>query len=117
MLELLDRQQKLTLNQWKIAFAATLGDMVEDREDGLLGQVGAIQRSAFAFREAGATGATGEQAILAMLAEVAGDGEISGAAASEVGALGILTAESSEIIHGAMCWIEVEAGKGLETRL
>ena len=34
-----------------------------------------------AFREAGATGATVEQAILAMLAEVAGDGEISGAAA------------------------------------
>jgi hypothetical protein len=27
MLELLDRQQKLIANQWKIALAATLGDM------------------------------------------------------------------------------------------
>src|ERR1700691_5951842 len=29
MLELLDRQQKLTANQWKIAAAATLGDMLD----------------------------------------------------------------------------------------
>src|SRR6202161_4163608 len=29
MLELLDQQQKLTANQWKSAFAATLGDMLD----------------------------------------------------------------------------------------
>src|ERR1700745_3615108 len=29
MLELLDRQQKLTANQWKIALAATIGDMLD----------------------------------------------------------------------------------------
>ena len=29
MLELLDRQQKLTGNQWRIVLAAILGDMLE----------------------------------------------------------------------------------------
>jgi putative MFS transporter len=29
MLELLERQKKLTANQWKIAGAATLGDMLD----------------------------------------------------------------------------------------
>jgi hypothetical protein len=29
MLELLDRQQRLTANQWKIALAATVGDMLD----------------------------------------------------------------------------------------
>ena len=29
MLDLLEKQQKLTANQWKIAGAATLGDMLD----------------------------------------------------------------------------------------
>jgi hypothetical protein len=101
----------------RLADAAALGDMVEDREDGRLGQVGAIQRGPLAFGEAGAAGAAVEQPILAVLTEAAGDGEISRAAASEVKAVGILTAEAKEIIHGAMCWIEVKAPKGLERLL
>src|ERR1700739_3933238 len=39
MLELLDRQQKLTINQWKIAIAATLGDMLDFFDFFLIGFV------------------------------------------------------------------------------
>src|ERR1700757_2261873 len=39
MLELLDRQQKLTINQWKIAGAATLGDMLDFFDFFLIGFV------------------------------------------------------------------------------
>jgi MFS transporter, putative metabolite:H+ symporter len=39
MLELLDRQQKLTANQWKIAMAATIGDMLDFFDFGLIGFV------------------------------------------------------------------------------
>ncbi len=39
MLELLDRQQKLTANQWKIAIAATLGDMLDFFDFFLIGFV------------------------------------------------------------------------------
>src|SRR5262249_17031219 len=39
MLELLDRQQKLTANQWKIALAATLGDMLDFFDFFLIGFV------------------------------------------------------------------------------
>ncbi|HVC61166.1 MAG TPA: MFS transporter [Acetobacteraceae bacterium] len=39
MLELLDRQQKLTANQWKIAFAATIGDMLDFFDFFLIGFV------------------------------------------------------------------------------
>lgn len=39
MLELLDRQQKLTTNQWKIAIAATLGDMLDFFDFFLIGFV------------------------------------------------------------------------------
>jgi putative MFS transporter len=36
MLELLDRQHKLTANQWKIAMAATIGDMLDFFDFGLI---------------------------------------------------------------------------------
>ena len=39
MLELLDRQQKLTANQWKIALAATIGDMLDFFDFFLIGFV------------------------------------------------------------------------------
>jgi putative MFS transporter len=39
MLELLDKQQKLTMNQWKIAIAATLGDMLDFFDFFLIGFV------------------------------------------------------------------------------
>ena len=54
----------------------------------VLGQVGAVQGGALALGEAGAAGAAREQAILPGLAEPAGDGEVSGTASAEVGAVG-----------------------------
>ena len=36
MLEKLDAQQRLTANQWKIAFAATIGDMLDFFDFGLI---------------------------------------------------------------------------------
>src|SRR5580658_10684315 len=39
MLDLLDQQQKLTMNQWKIAIAATLGDMLDFFDFFLIGFV------------------------------------------------------------------------------
>ena len=39
MLEKLDAQQKLTANQWKIALAATIGDMLDFFDFGLIGFV------------------------------------------------------------------------------
>jgi len=39
VLEKLDAQQKLTANQWKIAFAATIGDMLDFFDFGLIGFV------------------------------------------------------------------------------
>ena len=36
VLERLDAQQKLTANQWKIAFAATIGDMLDFFDFGMI---------------------------------------------------------------------------------
>ena len=92
-------------------------DVFEDREDLVLGQVGAVQRGALAFGEAVAAGAAIEQAILPGLAESAGDGEVSGVAAAEVGASGIQATESREVVHGSRCGLEREARTRLETLL
>src|SRR3954469_13474737 len=89
--------------------AAALADVFEDRGDLVLGQVGAVQRRPFAFREPGAAGAAIEQAILPGLAESSGDGEVSGVATAEVAASGILATEPSEVVHGSRCGLEREA--------
>lgn len=97
--------------------AAALGDVLEDRGDLVLGQVGAVQRSALAFGEPGAAGAAVKQTILAELAEVAGDGEVSGAAPAEVGASGIEATESGEVVHGSGCGLQQEERIRLGTLL
>ena len=73
--------------------AAALGDVVQDREDLVLGQVGAVQRGALVLGETGLRDAAREQTISPVLAESAGDGETSGSAASMVGASEILATE------------------------
>src|SRR5262249_54892985 len=88
--------------------AAALGDVFEDRGDLLLGQMGAVQGGAFAFGEPGPAGPAVEQAILAELAEAAGDGEVSGAVPAEVGASGIQATESREVVHGSGCGLQEE---------
>jgi hypothetical protein len=97
--------------------ATALGDMVEDRGDLVLRQVGAVQRGALAFGEPGAAGAAIEQAILSGFAESAGDSEVCGVAAAEVGASRILATESREVVHGLRCGLEREARERLEALL
>jgi hypothetical protein len=97
--------------------AAALGDVFEDRGDPVLGQVGAVQRGALALGGAGAAGAAIGQAILPVLAESAGDGEVSGVAAADVGASGILATGSREVVHGLRCGLEREARIRLESLL
>ena len=97
--------------------ATTLGDVFEDRGDLVLGPVGAIERGALAFREAGAAGAAIEEPKLPGLAESAGDGEVCGVAAAEVGASGIQAPESREVVPGLGCRLEREARARLETLL
>ena len=97
--------------------ATTLVDVLEDRGDLVLGQVGAVQRGSLAFGEPVMTGAAIEQAILVEFAESAGDGEVSGAAATEVGAARIEATELSEIILGSGCRLQGEARTGLEKLL
>jgi hypothetical protein len=79
--------------------------------------VGPIQRGALAFGEAGPAGAAVEQPILPVLAEAAGEGEISGTAASGVGTIGILATEPREVVHGVMRELERAARKRIETPL
>src|SRR3954449_3997035 len=87
----------------RLADAAPLGDVFEDRGDLVLGQVGAVQRGALALGEAGAAGAAVEEPKLPGLAESAGDGEVSGVAAAVVGAWGIQATESREVVQGLSC--------------
>src|SRR5262249_20260921 len=88
--------------------AAALGDVFEDRSDHVLRQVGTVQRGALALGGPGAAGAAVEQAILAVLSESAGDGEVSGAAAAAVGASGIQATEPREVVHGSRRGLQEE---------
>ena len=97
--------------------ATTLGDVFEDRGDLVLGPVGAVQRGALTFGEAGAAGAAIEEPKLPGLAESAGDGEVCGIAAAEVGASGIQATESRQVVPGLRCGLEREARARLEALL
>src|SRR5258707_2166743 len=87
----------------RLADAASLVDVFEDRGDLVLGQVGAVERGPLALGEAGAAGAAIEEPKLTGLAESAGDGEVCGVAAGEVRASGILATEAREVVHGLRC--------------
>jgi hypothetical protein len=51
-----------------LAHATPLGDMVQDRHHGRLGQMGTVQGCALAFGEPGLAGMAVEEAILPLLA-------------------------------------------------
>ena len=93
----------------RLADAAALADVFEDRGDPVHGQVGAVQRGALALGGPGAAGAAIEEPKLPGLAQSAGDGEVSGIATAVVGASGILATESREVVHGSRCRLEREA--------
>jgi hypothetical protein len=81
--------------------AAALGDEFPDREDCALRQVGAVQRGALTLGEPGPPGAEVEEPIQTVLAQPAGDGEIAGAAPSDVGAAAILATRLRKFFHDA----------------
>ncbi len=61
----------------------------------------AVQRRAFALGEAGTTGVAVELPELLVLAVAAADREVAGVAPAVERAVGILAAETGEIVHGA----------------
>jgi hypothetical protein len=80
---------------------AAFVEMFEHREGRLLGPMAAIQRRAFAFREAGAAGVAGELPELLGLAVAATDREIAGIPPTVELTVWILAAEAGEVVHRA----------------
>jgi hypothetical protein len=83
-----------------LADAIPLGQVLQDGDGRLLGEVAAIQRGALALREAGAAGIAVELAELLVLADAAADREVPGVALTIERAVGILAAEAGEFVHG-----------------
>jgi hypothetical protein len=83
-----------------LADAVALGQVLQDRDGGLLGEVAAIQRRALALREAGAAGVAVELPELLVLAESAADRVVAGVALAVERAVRILAAEAGEVVHG-----------------
>ncbi len=83
-----------------LADAAALGDVFEQGDGLLLAQVGVEHRSALAFGEPIATGATSEEADRSGFAVMTADREVFPAPDAMIGALGIQAAEPREVIHG-----------------
>jgi hypothetical protein len=83
-----------------LADAAAFGDVGEDGDDPLGGQARVEQGSALAFGEACFAGAAVEQA--ALVRSVAGtDGEVAVTASAVIGAVLVLTAEDTQVVHGS----------------
>ena len=80
--------------------AVALGEVVEHRAGLVVREMRAEERGALAFGEAVFAGVAVEQAEVMVLAVAAADGEVSGVALAEQGAIGILAAEASEVVHG-----------------
>ncbi len=80
--------------------ATVVGDLPQDGDGLLLGQVRVEQRGAPAFGEAIAAGAASEEADRGGLAVVTADGEVVTDPDAMVGAAGIQAAEAREVVHG-----------------
>jgi len=83
-----------------LADATALLEMLEDGEGFVLGELGAIQRSALAFGEAFLAGATGQDAALLVGPIAEAHPEVVEATAAVVGAVGVLAAEVFQVVHG-----------------
>ncbi len=80
--------------------AAALGEVLKHGACFLFGQVGVEQRCALALGEAGFAGVAVEQPDVVLFAVAIANGEVSGIALAEQGAIGVLAAEASEVVHG-----------------
>jgi hypothetical protein len=81
--------------------AVPLGQVLQDRDGGRLGEVAAVEWRPLALREAGAAGVAVELAELLVLAVAAADREVAGAPSAVEGTIRVLAAEASEIVHEA----------------
>jgi hypothetical protein len=82
-----------------LADAATLGQVLQDRDGGRFGEMTAVKRRALALREVGVAGVAVEQAELLLLAVAAAHGKVAGVASAIESTVGVLAAEASEIVH------------------
>ena len=83
-----------------LADAAALVEVLEHGEGLLLGEMAVEQGRALALGEAGLAGVAVEQADVVLLAVAVADREVAGVASAVEGAVGVLAAEASEVVHG-----------------
>jgi hypothetical protein len=83
-----------------LADPVTLDQMLQDGDHFFGGQTGMRQRSALAFGESGLASVAVEQSDLLMFAVAVADREIAGVSLTVERAVGILTAEAREVVHG-----------------
>ena len=84
-----------------LADAASLGEVLEDRDGFLLGEVRPIQGRALAFRGPRAAGTALQDPVLLLGATAAVDAEVVTAAPAMVAAIRIQATEACEVVHGA----------------
>jgi hypothetical protein len=96
----------------RLADAAAVVQVLEDGEGSVVGQAGAEQGGAGALGEAALAGATGEHAA-AVLAIPKGNAEVVVVTQAVVRTVGILTAESSEVVHEQIPPNGIPGGQGL----
>jgi len=82
-----------------LADAAALGDVLQDGDGLLPGQVRVEQRHPLAFGGPTAAGPTAEEADRVVFPVVAADGEVFAVPDAMIGAVGIQAAEPREVIH------------------
>jgi hypothetical protein len=80
--------------------SVTLDQMLEDGDHFLRGQTGVRQRSTLAFGESGLASVAVEQSDRLMLTVAVADREIASVSLTVERAVGILTAEAREVVHG-----------------
>jgi hypothetical protein len=90
-----------------LAHAAALLQMLQDREGFLLGKFGAVQRRAFAFRETGLAGATGEDTAFFIGPISKANAQVVAATLAIVGTVGVLAAEVFQVVHDVSSRSEV----------
>jgi|SRR5947208_2048768 len=93
--------------------AVALGEVVEHRAGLVVREMRAEERGALAFGEAVFAGPTVEEPDVVLLAEATANGEVAGVASAVEGAIGVLTAEASQVVHGSK---RAGPGPGFEMR-
>jgi hypothetical protein len=89
-----------------LADAAPLGQVLQDREGLLFGEVRPEERGALALGEPPLAGAASQEAVLFLLPVAAADHEVGPAADAVVGSRGVQAAEVREVVHDVgISWV------------